>query len=76
MKKRVRKANINWSKQKDCWVLRLWDDEKECFGISKMWSVKHDGEDSYGDAIDWVCDRALQEIAHLQDLGYEVTVTC
>lgn len=69
-----RKAWINWSSEQGAWVLRLWIDEEWQF--SKSWHVKHEGEDEVcGDPIDFVRDTIICEIAHLQELGYEVTVT-
>lgn len=75
MKKKEKCANINWSREKKAWVLMLWDGEEWAF--SKSWGVRSDGEDPIsGNPIDWVHDSVLCEIAHLQELGYEVTVTC
>lgn len=68
-------ANINWSAAERKWVLRLWTDGEWRF--SKSWKVKGDGTDPVtGESLDWVHDSVLCEIAHLQDLGYEVVVTC
>lgn len=75
MKKNEKKANINWSTKDNRWVLRLWSDDEWVF--SKSWGVRKDGENPIsGESLDWVHDSVLCEIAHLQDLGYEVTVTC
>ena len=73
--KKERKAWINWSKNDNAWILRLLiDDEWE---FSKSWGVKSEGEDPItGTPYDWVHDGIVCEIAHLQDLGYEVKVTC
>ena len=73
-KKEMRMANINWSKMENRWVLRLADENGWKF--SKAWGVRKEGEDSVtGEPLDWVSDSILCEIAHLQDLGYQVTVT-
>lgn len=74
MAKEKRMAWINWSREKQAWVLRLWIDEQWAF--SKSWEVMKIGEDELtGDSIDYVRDSVICEIAHLQDLGYEVKVT-
>lgn len=73
-KKKVLIANINWSRKENKWILRLADGDKWLF--SKSWGIKNDGiEQLTGEPIDWVHDSILCEIAHLQDLGYQVTVT-
>lgn len=69
-----KQAWLNWSREQEAWVLRLWIDEEWTF--SKSWSVRNYGEDEEGTEIDFVRDSVLCEIAHLQDLGYEVKVTC
>ena len=72
--KTERKAWINWSREEQKWILRLWIDEE--WEFSKSWSVRSDGEDMNGNSIDWVHDGIVCEIAHLQNLDYEVRVTC
>ena len=69
-----KQAWINWSREQEAWVLRLWIDDEWAF--SKSWSVRNYGEDGDGTEVDFVRDNILCEIAHLQDLGYEVKVTC
>ena len=64
------KAWINYSRKDNRWVLRLWIDEEWTF--SKAWCCKDEDENT-GNA--WVCDSVLCEIAHLQDMGYDVKVT-
>lgn len=70
-----KRACINWAEKERRWVLRLWIDEEWVF--SKSWSVKSDGVDQLtGAPLDWVHDSILCEIAHLQELGYKVSVYC
>lgn len=70
-----RKAWINWSREEKKWILRLWMDDEWKF--SKSWGVRSMGEDEItGTSIDLVNDGIICEIAHLQDLGYTVKVTC
>lgn len=69
MKKEM-KAWINWSEAEKRWVLRLWIDN--AWEFSKSWAIKDENENV---GIGWVCETILCEIAHLQDLGYEVRVT-
>ena len=77
MKKKQKQANLNWSVAEKAWVLRLWDDKEENWQFSKSWGVQNEGyNDLYGEPIEFVHDSVLCEIAHLQDLGYEVRVTC
>ena len=74
MAKEKRMAWINWSREKQAWVLRLWIDNEWAF--SKSWRVMKIGEGELtGDSVDYVHDSIICEIAHLQDLGYEVKVT-
>lgn len=73
-KKEKRDAWINWSKDENKWILRLWIDDEWQF--SKSWGVEHKGNDeTYGNPIDFVSDSILCEIAHLQEIGYDVKVT-
>ena len=75
MSKEKRKAWINWSSKEYKWILRLWINDKWTF--SKSWGVRSSGVDNLsGDSIDWVHDSIICEIAHLQELGYDVSVTC
>lgn len=75
MAKQKKIAWINWSRSENRWILRLWIDDEWAF--SKSWGVRSDGEDPItGSSIDWVHDSIVCEIANLQDLGYEVKVTC
>lgn len=73
--KEQKKAWVNWSTKDRKWVLRLWIDDEWKF--SKSWGVKSEGTDPItGESVDLIHDSIICEIAHLQDLGYEVTVTC
>lgn len=73
--KEKRMAWINWSREENKWILRLLIDGEWSF--SKSWGVRSDGYNSItGESCDWVHDSIVCEIAHLQDLGYEVSVTC
>lgn len=75
MAKETKAAWLNWSEVESRWVLRLWIDNEWAF--SKSWGVRHDGEDPVtGSPNDWVHDSVICELAHLQDLGYEVKITC
>lgn len=68
-------AWINWSSADNKWVLRLM--KADGWHFSKSWGVRSDGVDPItGEKIDFVHDSIICEIAHLQDLGYEVKITC
>lgn len=70
MAKEKKMAWFNWSRKDSAWVERLWIDEEWTF--SKSFKVRDiDQESDNG----WVHDSIMCEIAHLQDLGYEVKVT-
>ena len=73
--KEKRMAMISWNDEENKWVLRLVIDGE--WRVSKTWGVRSDGYDPVtGTSSDWVHDSIICEIAHLQDLGYEVSVTC
>lgn len=73
--KEKKSAWINWSNQEHKWILRLWIDDEWAF--SKSWSVFQVGySEIYDEPIEAIHDSILCEIAHLQDLGYNVKVTC
>ena len=75
MQREKRSAWINWNRTECRWVLRLWIDGEWAF--SKSWGTRRDKEDPIsGESYEWVHDSIVCEIAHLQDLGYEVKVTC
>lgn len=72
--KETRSAWINWSEDEHKWVLRLWLDDEWAF--SKSWKpivVGHD--EMWDEPVEAVHDSIICEIAHLQQLGYEVKVT-
>ena len=72
--KEKRQALINWSEKESKWILRLWIENEWTF--SRSWAVRRTDEDPItGATNDWVHDSIICEIAHLQDLGYEVKVT-
>ena len=75
-KKKERKAKIEWDNAESKWILWLWIDGKWAF--SKSWGVNSEPVENNPliRQIDWVSDSIVCEIAHLQDLDYEVSVTC
>lgn len=63
------KALINWSEKEQRWILSLWIDNEWVF--SKSWKTRD--PDYNGNGL--VSDSIICEIANLQNLGYDVTVT-
>ena len=66
-----RQATITWSRAEKKWILRLWNIETKEWEFSKSWRPKDIDEET---EIGWVADTILIEIAHLQDLGWNVRI--
>lgn len=67
----MNEALVSWNQKEHMWELLLRTKGEDDWTWSKGWKVK---DEDFRSGYAWVFDSILCEIAHLQDMGWKVTV--